>query len=74
MTNMLDRRSLEHKWKMNKNSFTAKYNINKLLYFEEYDNPADAITREKQIKGWRREKKINLIKKINFEMKDLFEC
>ena len=73
ITNILDRRAVEHKWKLNKNSFTAKYNINKLLYFEEYDNPTDAIRREKQLKGWRRNKKIQLIKKINPDMEDLFE-
>lgn len=73
MTNMLDRRTIEHKWKINKTSFTAKYNINKLLYFEEYDNPNDAITREKQLKKWRREKKLNLIKNFNPKMRDLFE-
>ena len=73
ITDSLDRRNIEHKWKLNKNSFTAKYNINKLLYFEEYDNPKDAIAREKQLKGWRREKKINLIKKVNPEMDDLFK-
>lgn len=73
ITNTLDRRATEHKWKLNKNSFTAKYNINKLLYFEEYDNPKDAINREKQLKGWRREKKINLIKKLNSKMDDLFK-
>ncbi|MDP2684998.1 MAG: GIY-YIG nuclease family protein [bacterium] len=73
ITNTLERRAIEHKWKINKNSFTAKYNINKLLYFEDYGNPVDAIAREKQLKGWRREKKLNLIKKENVELKDLFE-
>jgi len=52
ITNSLDRRLIEHKFKQNKNSFTAKYNITKMLYFEEYDSPTDAITREKQLKGW----------------------
>jgi len=73
ITNTLDRRAIEHKWKLNKNSFTARYNICKLLYFEEYDNPTDAIAREKQLKGWRRDKKINLIIKLNPTMRDLFE-
>ena len=72
MTNTMDRRVMEHKCKVNNHSFTAKYNINKMLYYEEYDNPNDAISREKQLKGWRREKKINLIKKVNPEMNDLF--
>lgn len=73
ITNEISRRAIEHKWKIDKNSFTAKYNINKLLYFEEFDNPSEAIRREKQIKKWRREKKINLINIINPEMNDLFE-
>jgi len=63
ITSNIDRRIIEHKWKLDKNSFTAKYNINKMLYFEEYDNPTDAIKREKQLKGWTRQKKLDLIKK-----------
>ena len=73
ITNNLERRAIEHKNKLNKDSFSAKYKTNELLYFEEYDNPISAIEREKKIKSWRREKKINLIKKTNPEMKDLFE-
>lgn len=73
ITNAVERRVDEHKWKLNKNSFTSKYNIDNLLYFEEYDNPVDAIMREKQLKGWTRQKKINLIKQLNPEMKNLFE-
>ena len=41
--------------------FASKYNIRKLAYFEEYNHPRDAIIREKQLKGWLRHKKINLI-------------
>ena len=73
ITNSVDRRAIEHKWKLDKNSFTAKYNINKMLYFEEYDNPTYAIRREKQLKGWTRQKKLDLIKKQNPELKDLFD-
>ena len=72
ITNTLDRRTIEHKWKSNRNSFTSRYNINHLLYFEEYDNPTDAIRREKQLKGWTRKKKIDLIMKVNPGMEDLF--
>lgn len=72
ITNSIHRRIIEHKWKLEKNSFTAKYNINKLLYFEEYSNPIDAIKREKQLKGWKRNRKEELIKKMNPEFKDLF--
>ena len=73
ITNNIDRRTIEHKWKLDKNSFTAKYNINKMLYFEEYDNPIDAIKREKQLKGWTRKKKLELIKKQNSDFRDLFD-
>jgi putative endonuclease len=70
--NSLERRNIEHKFKQNKISFTAKYNISKLLYFEEYYNSQDAICCEKQLKKRRRDKKLNLVKKMNPEMKDLF--
>ena len=73
VSNNIDRRTIEHKFKLNPNSFTAKYNINKLLYFEEYDSPSEAIRREKQLKGWTRQKKINLIKTANPTMQDLFK-
>ena len=51
--------------------FTKKYNIDKLVYFEMFNSPEDAIRREKQIKGWTRKKKIDLIESINPEWKDL---
>ena len=66
----LIKRENQHKIKQ-KDGFTKKYNVNKLVYFECFDNPTEAIRREKEIKGWRREKKINLIKTINPEFKDL---
>lgn len=72
ITNSLERRNIEHKWKVNNNSFTTKYNISDLLYYEDYSSPTDAIAREKQLKKWSRKKKINLIKLSNPEMKDLF--
>jgi len=61
VTNDLKRRLCEHKEGF-VNSFTKKYNINKLVYFEVFEDMYSAISREKQIKGWRREKKENLIK------------
>jgi len=73
VTNNLDRRVLEHQLKNKKNSFTAKYNINKLIFYEEFSNPKDAIAAEKKIKGWTRKKKIALIKSMNPEFKDLFQ-
>ena len=51
--------------------FTKKYNINKLVYYEVFDNPRDAITREKQIKKYSRKKKIALIKSMNPKFRDL---
>lgn len=73
VTNKLDRRTLEHQLKLKKNSFTARYNINKLIFYEEFTNPEDAIAAEKKIKGCTRKKKIALIKSMNPEFKDLFE-
>ena len=51
--------------------FTAAYGCKRLLYFEGYEDIRKAIAREKQLKGWRREKKLNLIRTINPEFKDL---
>jgi putative endonuclease len=53
--------------------FTAKYKCRSLLYFEEYSNINDAISREKNLKNWKREWKINLIRKENPELLDLAE-
>ena len=50
-------RVFQHKNKFDPSSFTAKYNVNKLVYYELYDDPVNAIAREKQIKSWRRKKK-----------------
>ncbi|RJP59456.1 MAG: GIY-YIG nuclease family protein [Ignavibacteriales bacterium] len=72
VTNDLNRRVYEHKQKLIK-GFTSKYNITKLVYYEEYNDINDAIRREKQIKGWSRKKKIELIESINPEWKDLSE-
>jgi putative endonuclease len=54
-------------------NFTARYNITRLIYYEVYDDPENAIVREKQIKGWLRKKKIALIKTMNPGFKDLAE-
>jgi len=71
VTNDLIRRVYEHKSKLVA-GFTKKYNINKLVYFEMYENPSEAIAREKQIKAGSRQKKINLINSMNLEWKDLY--
>ena len=64
-------RDYQHKNGIYENSFTKQYNIKKLVYYEYYDNIEDAIRREKQLKGWKRKKKIDLIKTINPELKEL---
>lgn len=70
VSNNLERRIFEHKNKLIK-GFTEKYNVNKLVYFEETLDIKSAIEREKEIKGWRREKKIELIKSMNPQFKDI---
>nr|VFK24547.1 MAG: putative endonuclease [Candidatus Kentron sp. LPFa]VFK64944.1 MAG: putative endonuclease [Candidatus Kentron sp. UNK]VFK71339.1 MAG: putative endonuclease [Candidatus Kentron sp. UNK] len=72
VTNDLQRRVYEHKHKL-ADGFTKKYNVNKLVYFEETNDIQAAIAREKEIKKWRREKKNNLVVKKNPEWKDLSE-
>ena len=72
-TNDLERRMLEHKERVSLKSFTARYNCNKLIYFEEYDNSTEALHREYQIKKYRRDWKENLINENNSDWKDLSE-
>lgn len=71
VTNDLTRRVYEHKHGLME-GFTKKYGLKKLLYFEVFDQIDDAISREKQLKHWRREWKLNLIKKTNPTLKDLY--
>ena len=70
VTNNLERRLYEHKNKLAK-GFTEKYNVNKLVYFEQSSDIESAITREKEIKKWRREKKNNLVESVNKKWNDL---
>ncbi|MCD6487023.1 MAG: GIY-YIG nuclease family protein [Syntrophobacterales bacterium] len=70
VTNDLERRLYEHKNKLVK-GFTEKYNVNRLVYFEETQDIVAAITREKEIKKWRREKKEQLINRRNPNWEDL---
>lgn len=72
MTNNLYRRINEHKNKIIK-GFTEKYNCNKLVYYEYFNDVNSAIIREKEIKKWRREKKNLIIEKQNPEWNDLSE-
>lgn len=71
ITNNLSRRVREHKSKL-VDGFSKKYNLNKLVFFESFNNPVDAISAEKRIKGWTRKKKIELIDSKNPEWEDLF--
>ena len=70
MTNDLKRRVYEHENHLI-DGFTSKYHVTKLVYYEEYNDPMDAIAREKEIKGWLREKKNALITAKNPSWKSL---
>ena len=70
VTSNLPKRVWEHKNKVVE-GFTEKYNVDKLVYFETTDSIESAIKREKQLKNWHREWKINLIKEMNPEFRDL---
>ena len=70
VTNNLLRRIFEHKLQ-NKESFTSKYNLNKLVYFEIIESIEVAIKREKQLKNWKRQWKLDLITKNNPSFRDL---
>ncbi|MBU1110860.1 GIY-YIG nuclease family protein [Patescibacteria group bacterium] len=70
VTNNLKRRVYEHKQKVNK-GFTKRYNVWKLVYYEIYNSPIEAIKREKQIKNLLRRKKIELIKAKNPSFEEL---
>ncbi|WP_285056662.1 GIY-YIG nuclease family protein [Pedobacter ginsengisoli] len=63
----------EHKEKHNPDSFTAKYNCDRLMYFEQFSSIEEAIVKEKQIKNWRRSWQVNLINSTNPEWEDLFD-
>ena len=72
VTNDLQRRVYEHKEKMVK-GFTKKYNVNKLVYYEQTTDIAAALNREKEIKKWRRNKKNILVESTNPSWRDLSE-
>ena len=71
VTNNLERRVMEHKQELC--GFTKRYEVTRLVYFEDFADVRDAISREKQIKGWRREKKLGLIRRMNPKFRDLSE-
>jgi putative endonuclease len=72
VTNHLERRVTEHKLKVAP-GFTSAYNVVKLVYFEPFGDARNAIAREKQLKRWRREKKITLLERQNSSWRDLSE-
>jgi len=72
ITNNIKRRVYEHKNKLVK-GFTKTYNVDKLVYYEVFDDPYNAISREKKIKGWIRKKKVELINSFNPTWKDLYD-
>lgn len=71
VTNNLVRRIYEHQQKL-VSGFTSQYNVNKLVWFEVYEDIKEAIIREKQIKGGSRKKKLDLIKSLNPTFEDLY--
>lgn len=73
VTSNLPTRILQHKQKKYKDSFTARYNLDKLVYWESFQEIGDAITREKQIKAGSRKKKNDLINSINPDWIDLYD-
>jgi len=72
ITSNLIKRVWEHKNKF-VDGFTKKYNINKLVYYEQYSDPENAIKREKRLKKYNRKWKLNLIEEVNPNWKDLYE-
>jgi putative endonuclease len=71
VTDNLEERIKEHKLKLYPKSFTAKYNCDKLIYFEEFENDQEAMIREKRLKKWKREWKVKLIETMNPGWMDL---
>ena len=72
VTNDLVRRIYEHKNSADPGSFTSKYQVCKLVYYEETTDVRSAIEREKQIKSWKRAKKVQLVETMNHAWKDLY--
>ena len=72
VTNNLLKRVDEHKNKLI-DGFTKKYNVHNLVYYEQFNDISSAITREKQLKNWKRKYKLELIEKSNPNWTDLFE-
>ena len=73
VTSDLSKRTFDHKNKVDSTSFSAKYGTSSLVYYEQYDDIQTAIQREKQLKNWKREWKIELIEKMNPHWHDLYD-
>jgi putative endonuclease len=73
VTGHLEGRIHEHRERLTE-GFTKQYQVSKLVFYEDYPDPRSAIAREKQLKGWRRAKKIALIERLNPRWLDLFEA
>jgi putative endonuclease len=71
VTGNLEQRLNQHRYAPNPDSFAGRYRCNRLIYFEEFTRPADAIAREKELKAWRRSKILALIKTLNPEWENL---
>ncbi len=74
VTAYLKKRIIQHKERINPRSFSARYHLNKLVYYEAFQMIGDAIAREKQLKAGNRARKIALIECMNPEWKDLFDA
>lgn len=72
VTSDLMKRVLEHKRRLT-SGFTSKYGVDRLVYFEHYEDISDAIVRERRIKKWKRAWKIGLIENTNQDWRDLYE-
>ena len=70
VTNDLEKRLHQHRSKLG-SGFTSKYNVNWLVYYEETSDVGSALAREKQIKAWRRSKKVSLVETVNPGWRDL---
>jgi putative endonuclease len=73
VTSNLRNRIFQHREKIDRSSFTYRYNVHKLVYYETFGDIEEAIVREKQIKGGSRAKKTALINEINPQWKDLWD-
>ena len=73
VTSNLHERIVKHKEKRYRNSFSARYNLDKLVYYEQFDRIGDAIGREKQLKAGSRTMKMRLIESVNEDWEDLFD-